>query len=227
MAGHRTRWLSHPLPSVSLMCSVCGDFAARWSTGTVNDSYGAIAQLVERFHGMEEVGSSILPGSTTVGAAEGPVSDWSLAGFVAGEGCFSITTKQPSFVNGDPRLRFVFSLGVAARDRPLVELLRARLGCGSIQDERPRRPGWLPMARYSIGSMRAHRGAVIPFFDRYLIGSAKRRQFDLWVEAMNSYESYHPTRWGRGPSTCRIDGCEKPVRGRGLCRSHYYSETGY
>ena len=95
------------------MCSVCDDFAARWSTGTVNDSYGAIAQLVERFHGMEEVEGSIPSGSTTESRAQGPVTDWSLAGFVAGEGYSSVTRKLPPHRDGDPRLRFVFGVQVA------------------------------------------------------------------------------------------------------------------
>jgi hypothetical protein len=83
------------------------------------------------------------------------------------------------------------------------------------------------MATLSIGSMRAHRSYVIPWMRQHLLFGQKRRQFDLWVAAMDSYECYHPTRWGKGPSTCRIAGCDRPVRGRGLCRSHYHQETGY
>ena len=57
--------------------------------------------------------------------------------------------------------------------------------------------------------------------------SAKRDQFDRWREEFDTYERAHPTQWGRGPSTCSEPGCHKPVRGRGLCRSHYYRATGY
>ncbi len=34
-------------------------------------------------------------------------------------------------------------------------------------------------------------------------------------------------RLGKGPSGCSEFGCDRPVRGRRLCRSHYYRATGY
>jgi hypothetical protein len=209
------------------MCSVCDDFAERFWACRVDDSYGAIAQVVERFHGMEEVGSSNLPGSTQVLPNRESTSPWALAGFVAGEGCFGITTKRPAFANGDPRLRFTFSIGVAERDRGPLEQLRPALGTGSIRRQVPRKAHWQPTVILSVGSLRAHRTFVTPFMHRHLIAGAKRRQFDLWRQAMDSYESFHPTRVGNGPSLCSVDGCDKPVRGRGLCRSHYYEVTGY
>ena len=209
------------------MCSVCGDFAERLEAGNVNDPYGAIAQLVERFHGMEEVRSSILLSSTTKDEQLGPVSDWSLAGFVAGEGSFQVTRKLPPHADGDPRLRFVFAIAVAQRDLPILEALRTRLGHGGIRTDPPRKAHWQPMSRLTISSVRAHRTAVIPFMDAHLPPSAKRRQFTLWCRAMDAYERDHPNRWGKGPATCSVEGCARPVRGRGLCRSHYHDATGH
>ena len=50
-------------------------------TGILAPSNGAVAQLVERVHGMDEVARSIRVGSTsTLG--------YMLGGFVAGEGSF-------------------------------------------------------------------------------------------------------------------------------------------
>ena len=219
--------MSDPLRTVSAMCSVCDDFADRFAAGNVDSSYGAIAQLVERFHGMEEVKGSIPFSSTPLNFTEGPVTDWSLGGFVAGEGYFVITTKQPPFRNGDPRLRFVFGLHIARRDRPLLERLVDRIGFGSIQDRRPSRSHWQPSSVFTVSSLKGHRNGVIPFLDRFLLPSAKREQFELWCRAMDSYETFHPSHHGRGPSVCRIAGCDRPVRGRGLCRSHYHQETGY
>ncbi len=209
------------------MCSACGDFADRWAAGKVNDSYGAIAQLVERFHGMEEVWSSILHSSTTQDRDQGPASGWSLAGFVAGEGCFSVTRKLPTYADGDPRLRFVFVVQVARRDRRLLEALQQTLACGSIHEKQPARAGWQPTSVFTVSGIRSHRERVIPFMDRHLLGGHKRHQFELWVRAMDAHELAHPTRWGKGPSTCNIAGCDRAVRGRGLCRSHYYRETGH
>jgi hypothetical protein len=209
------------------MCSVCDDFAERFKAGSVNAPQGAMAQLVERLHGMEKVAGSIPASSTPKPEHKASISSWVLAGFVAGEGTFVITTKQPGFDDGDPRLRFIFAVSVAQRDRPVLEVLMHRIGCGSIRDVPARRVHWQPTSTYTVHSIRGHRTGVIPFISRYLVSSAKRRQFDLWVDAMDAYELAHPTRWGRGRSPCSIDGCDKPVRGRGLCRSHYYQATGW
>jgi hypothetical protein len=175
---------------------------------------------------MEEVASSILASSTPAGS-EHAWTPHALGGFIAGEGHFGVTTKQPPFRSGDPRLRFVFSIEVASRDRHVLDALRTSLGTGSIRRRDPRGEGWQATAILSVGSILAHRQSVIPFMDLHLGPGAKRSQFELWLAAMDAYEGLHPTRWGRGPSLCRIEGCDDPVRGRGLCRRHYHQETGY
>ncbi|HET7487610.1 MAG TPA: LAGLIDADG family homing endonuclease [Acidimicrobiales bacterium] len=150
-----------------------------------------------------------------------------MAGSVAGEGCFCMTPKKPAYADGSSRLAFRFEVKVASRDRPLPEALRDFLGYGSILAQPSRRPGWQPTSAFSVKSLRAHRAATIPFAEQYLLPCAKRRQFEAWRDAMNAHELEHPSRWGKGASPCSIPGCERPVRGRRLCRSHYYRETGY
>jgi hypothetical protein len=226
------------------MCIVCIEFAERNAADIVSDPYGDIAQLVERFHGMEEVGGSIPPISTdklgnapqcrrvvevlsSAFARSYEAASFTLGGLIAAEGCFMVTTKQPPFKNGDPRLRFVFAMNIAQRDRPLLEALRMCLGVGSIHDTAPRKSHWLPSSTFSVGSMHAHRRATIPFCERFLPTTAKRRQFELWRNALYSFDLLHPSRYGKGPSPCKVVDCDLPVRGRGLCRKHYYLETGY
>ena len=116
---------------------------------------------------------------------------------------------------------------MASRDRPLLEELRSFLQFGSITDRGPRRVAWQPTSSFRIQSLLAHHAATIPFAEQYVLPSAKRDQFERWRTALASYEAEHPTRWGKGPSQCAVAGCGKPVRGRGLCRPHYYRATGY
>jgi hypothetical protein len=210
------------------VCSTCDSFEARVTAGTVAVP-GGVAQLVERLHGMQEVSwvrvpspplfSSFLDGWRSVG--------FFLGGLVAGEGSFVVTTAQPPFRDGAPRLRFVFQLSMATRDRLLLEAMQGFLGCGSISDHPPRRAGWEPISAFTVSSRRAHFRSTLPFGDHFMPFSAKRVQFDRWSAALRSYEELRPSRWGKGPSPCKIEGCERPVRGRGLCRSHYYRATGY
>jgi hypothetical protein len=150
---------------------------------------------------------------------------FTLGGLVAGEGSFLVTRRLPPFADGTERRRFVFAIAMADRDRTVIEVLRAFVGGGSIRTEPPRREGWQPTCTLSIGSNRQHLRTTIPFYDRYLVTSAKREQYLDWKAELLDYLRAHPTQWGKGPSPCRI--CGKPVRGRGLCRSHYYEETGY
>jgi len=147
---------------------------------------------------------------------------------VAGEGWFSAKRRTGRFVrDGSTRLSFVFGVTVAQRDRPLLGALTAFLGAGSIRDKPARRSHHQPLSEFTIASMREHRTATIPFAERYLLPCHKREQFEAWREAIAEYERTRPSQYGRGRSTCTIPACEKPVRGRLLCRSHYYRVTGY
>jgi hypothetical protein len=154
--------------------------------------------------------------------------EFALGGLIAGEGTFVVTTASRPFRDGTPKLRFVFELRMATRDRALLEKLQATLGYGSVYDSPPRRHHWQPISTLNIASRRAHHAATIPFAEVVLLPCAKRRQFELWRDALISYEaetaSHRPK---RGRSICSVPGCDKPVRGRMLCRSHYYRATGY
>jgi hypothetical protein len=128
-------------------------------------------------------------------------------------------------VDGRPaRARFVFSVSVATRDRPMLDALRQFLGAGSIHTSPARRANWQPMATFTIASNKGHRRATIPFADTFLLPCAKRRQFEQWRERLVEHEREHPS---RQRSQCSVEGCAGLVRGRGLCRSHYYRATGY
>ena len=152
---------------------------------------------------------------------------FTLGGIVAGEGTFCTANAMPPYADGSARTRFIFEVRMADRDLSVLRALRQFLGTGSINVQPAPRANWLPIASFSVHSHRAHRSRTIPFAERFLFPGAKRRQFEQWRDALYEYEALHPNRFGLGPSPCRIDGCDKPVRGRGLCRSHYYRETGY
>jgi hypothetical protein len=153
---------------------------------------------------------------------------YTLGGFVAGEAWFGTKRRSERFVtDGSPRLAFVFAVAVAQRDEGMLRALRAYLGTGVITQKPPREPHHQPISEFTIASLRSHRAATIPFAYRFLLPCEKRRQFERWVASMETYEAQRRSRSGRGPSPCSVPGCGRPVRGRGLCRSHYYRATGY
>src|SRR4051812_1871739 len=156
------------------MCVVCERVDGELATANLAASHGAIAQLVERFHGMEEVRDSISRSSTELvgnGAA--------LAGLVAGEGCFTVGILSPR-VDGTPRRRFRFVVTMADRDLPVLEALRAFIGVGSVSRRPAQRSNWQPTATYTVAGRKGLREALIPFCDRYLLASHKRTQYLRW-----------------------------------------------
>lgn len=148
-------------------------------------------------------------------------------GLVAAEGTFTTSRMLPDRVDGTARTRFIFALTMAQRDRPLVVALRDFLGAGSLTDRPRRNERWQPTTTLTISGRRSHHAVTIPFAEAYLLPCAKRTQYECWRDRLAAYESAHPSRIGHGPSTCRSPGCDQPVRGRGLCRAHYYRETGW
>jgi hypothetical protein len=151
---------------------------------------------------------------------------FTLGGLVAGEGSFMITERRRRFADGSACLRFRFQVTLASRDRSLLEALRGFLGVGSIRDVAPQKATWQPTSVYEVASLRSATGVITPFADRYLLPSAKRVQFESWRQQLVTYVATHPE-VNRARSTCTVAGCDKFVRGRGLCRSHYYQATGY
>jgi hypothetical protein len=132
----------------------------------------------------------------------------------------------PTRKDGSTRLRFVFGITMASRDLSLLEDARALLGFGSIHDSPRANRGWLPSSTLSISSRKAHVAATIPFMDEFLLAPThKRVQFEQWKGALLAYELERPRKPGR--SVCSEAGCTSLVRGRGLCRSHYYRATGW
>jgi len=118
----------------------------------------------------------------------------------------------------------VFQMHLAICDRAALEALRDTLGFGCIND-RPGKGNWEPSATLSISSRKAHLASTIPFMEEYLLPSQKRTQFEQWRDALVAYEAANPRKVGR--SICSEPGCDDPVRGRGLCRRHYYRATGW
>ena len=190
-------------------------------SGTLGRAPGDVAQLVEHHDGI--VGAT---GSSPVISTD--VVGFTLAGFVAGEGCFSVLNTPRTHRDGSPIHQFLFTIAVEIADSAMIHQLRDFLGgVGSIRVQPAGKPQWQPQVIYAVKSIKTHIDVTVPFAETYLLPCAKRVQFETWRDSMNAYAERHNVRWGRGPSTCSEPGCGKPVRGRGLCRQHYYIATGW
>src|SRR5262245_43279576 len=117
------------------MCSVCEAAEERRIGAGRLERNGAVAQLVERLRGTQEVGSSSLLSSTLRDIG------FTLGGLVAAEGCFT-SKRRGTYADGSERRSYLFEMAMATRDRPLLEALQSFFGRGSVYDRAARKVGW-------------------------------------------------------------------------------------
>ena len=109
-----------------------------------------------------------------------------LAGFVDGEGTFSVAIIQHPTQRLGWMINPVFQVYQHERHREILELFQEYFGTGSIY----RKSGIHPVLTFSIDSRRSILERVIPFFERYPLVTKKLEfeRFRKIVEAMERKE---------------------------------------
>jgi site-specific DNA-methyltransferase (adenine-specific) len=113
-----------------------------------------------------------------------------LAGFVDGEGCFSVHKKT---VNGCETYDCQFSLALRADDAPIVEEIQQRLGgIGTIARREPQASN--PQVRYCISSQ-SDCLFLREIFTVFPLRAKKRRDFIAWSHALDCWLEHQPREW--------------------------------
>ncbi len=136
-----------------------------------------------------------------------------LGGFTAAEGCFVCT---------DDGTRFSFAVGLGATDIVSCQLLSIYFGVGRIQRSPRRSEHQDDEVCFAVRSLRELVEVVVPFMDEHLPPSYKRTQYEAWRTRLLDYWEHDAKR----VRPCSVEGCERPRRAKGLCRSHYYAAFG-
>ncbi len=112
-----------------------------------------------------------------------------VAGFIDGEGCFTIViSKHPQKKTGlDPRLNFEIEL--REDDLEILESIQETLGCGRIYHIDLDRYGWHPHVELKVSSIKEIREKVIPFLKKHPLRAKKRKSFELFVQAAEIFAS--------------------------------------
>lgn len=107
---------------------------------------------------------------------------WSwFAGFTDGEGSFTIAV---STVGGKKYLQPFFKIAVRADERPILEEIHRRLGCGRVRVH-------IPGAQTSNLQLKFEASAIadcmrlVEVFERYPLRAKKRHDFAIWAEAVH------------------------------------------
>lgn len=108
-----------------------------------------------------------------------PFWTW-FAGFTDGEGCFGISI---STVEGKPYTQPYFQIAVRADERPILEEIQSRLGCGRIRVHVPGGSTSNLQLQFVATSLAdCHR--LVEVFTLHPLRAKKRRDFDTWAEAI-------------------------------------------
>jgi hypothetical protein len=109
--------------------------------------------------------------------------EW-IAGFVDGEGCFSVSVHRNSFMHrhGGWQIQNVFHVYQHSDHRDVLDLLRSHFGCGYIRPKGARSS----VLTYSVSALLDLEETVVPFFEahRLLVKDRDFRLFSSIVHAM-------------------------------------------
>jgi hypothetical protein len=106
-----------------------------------------------------------------------------IAGFTDGEGCFDLQFRKdvrherlnkPVYYGW----RYQFVIVVRNDDEELLRKIKNTLNCGSINFARG------DQARYSVQDIENLYNIIIPFFRKYPLSGKKKKDFELWAEAI-------------------------------------------
>lgn len=110
-----------------------------------------------------------IPLTTPGSSAFMKVGLW-MAGFVSGEGCFSVTEYKSSRVN----VRLVFSITQHSRDESLIRSLVDFFGCGAYRSSYSNRT----TVGFECTSFSSIYEIILPFFREYSIRGEKYKDFE-------------------------------------------------
>jgi hypothetical protein len=113
--------------------------------------------------------------------------EW-IAGFVDGEGCFSVSVHRNSFMHrhGGWQIQSAFHVYKHSDHRDVLELLRSHFGCGYVRPKGSQSS----VLTYSVSALRELDEIVVPFFEEHclLVKDQDFRLFSSIVRAMKQKE---------------------------------------
>ncbi|PIR86604.1 hypothetical protein COU13_00050 [Candidatus Kaiserbacteria bacterium CG10_big_fil_rev_8_21_14_0_10_43_70] len=105
-----------------------------------------------------------------------------VAGFIDGEGCFSVSVGKHKTLKRRSEIRPEFEIELRADDREILERICITIGAGRIYDLSYERYGWLPHVKYKIGGRKDMAQYLFPFLDKYPLQAKKRHDYRIFKE---------------------------------------------
>ena len=106
---------------------------------------------------------------------------WWIAGFVDGEGCFSVSFVRNRSVRFDYQIFTEFVITQGEKSLDALESVREYFGCGKVYCNRRTDNHREHLYRLCVRSRSDLQAKIIPFFQAYPLRTAKRFDFETFV----------------------------------------------
>lgn len=103
-----------------------------------------------------------------------------VAGFIDGEGCFSISVGKHKSLKRRMEIRPEFEIELRNDDREILERILVTIGCGRIYDLAYDRYGWQAHVKYKIGGRKDMIKYLFPFLDSHPLQAKKKKAYKLF-----------------------------------------------
>lgn len=105
-----------------------------------------------------------------------------VAGFIDGEGSFSISIGKHKTLRRGFEVRPEFEIELRKDDQEILERILVTIGIGRIYDCSYERYGWYPHAKYKITSICDLKEYLFPFLDKHPLQAKKRKSYLIFRE---------------------------------------------
>ena len=110
-----------------------------------------------------------------------------IVGFVDGEGCFSVSIFRNRTMKYGWQVFPEFVVTQEEKSIKVLQEIQKFFDCGKIFINRNTRPNdnhKEPLYRYCVRSVKDLREKIIPFFEKYSLRTAKRKQFEYFIKIL-------------------------------------------
>ena len=112
-----------------------------------------------------------------------------LVGFTDGEGCFSISIFKNKTLKSGYQIFPEFVLTQGAKSLDALEKVKDFFGCGRIYENKRYDNHSESLYRYCVRNKSDLIQKICPFFDKYTLQTAKKRDFELFKQGLQIMKS--------------------------------------
>ena len=119
---------------------------------------------------------------------------WWIVGFVDGEGCFSVSKFKNKTCSGGYQTLFEFVITQGVASSHTMESIKRFFECGHIYINHRYDNHHENLLRFCVRRQDDLKEIIIPFFQKYQLQSAKKKQFEQFCLKLLDRESSETTR---------------------------------